>query len=204
MTLKIYGIGRSRAWRNLWLAEEAGAPYELVETNWNNGGTRTPEYLKINPNASVPALTDGGLAMWESLAINLYIAKNHGPALYPQNAADEGRTWQWTLFAATELEKPLATYTTNALAGPPEKRDRAKAEEAWAQLKKPLGTLDGALKANPYLLGAAFTVADLNVSAICYNAWFNKADFSAWPALAAWLERCLTRPAAVKIRKLRE
>jgi glutathione S-transferase len=204
MTLKIYGIGGSRAWRNLWMAEEAGAPYELVETDFHTGASRTPEFLKINPNGSVPALVDGALAMWESLAINLYIAKNYGKALYPRDAADEGRTWQWTLFAATELEKPLALYRMNALVGPPEKRDRAKAEEAWAQLKKPLGVLDGALKERPYLLGAAFTVADLNVSAICYNAWFSKADFSAWPALSAWLERCLTRPAAAKVRKLRE
>ncbi len=55
-----------------------------------------------------------------------------------------------------------------------------------------------------YLLGSAFSVADINVACICYNAWFNKADFGRWPALKAWLDRCLTRPACAKIRKLRE
>ena len=201
--LKIYGIARSRAWRNFWAAEEAGVPYEVVETNWADGGTKKAEFLAINPSGAVPALTDGSFAMSESLAINLYIARK-GKGLYPANAQDEAKTWQWTLLAAIDLEKPLAAYVSNALAGPADKRDAAKAAEAWKQLEKPLGVLDGALKGRDYLLGSAFTVADLNAACICYNAWFNKADFSRWPALKAWLDRCLTRPACAKVRKLRE
>ena len=77
MALKIYGVALSRAGRTLWLAEELGLPYEHVKTTFT-GGTRTPEYLKINPNGRIPAIDEDGFTLWESMAINLYLAKKHG------------------------------------------------------------------------------------------------------------------------------
>jgi glutathione S-transferase len=56
----------------------------------------------------------------------------------------------------------------------------------------------------PYLLGDSFTIADLNVASVFYFAWFSKYDFSAAPHFAAWLTKCLERPACKTTRKLRE
>ena len=77
--LKIYGVYRSRAARNIWLADELGIPFKLIPvmqlyrlTPAQAEGvlnTRSPEYLKVNPNGHVPAIDDDGLVLHESLAI---------------------------------------------------------------------------------------------------------------------------------------
>jgi len=78
--LQIYGTLKSRATRNLWMLEEVGQPYELVEKSAHPDDTRTPDYLRLNPNARIPTLVDGDLVVWESLAINLYLAQKYeGP-----------------------------------------------------------------------------------------------------------------------------
>ena len=64
--LKIYGIAKSRAFRNMWAAAEAGVPYEQVQINWADQTSKSPEFLKINPMGQVPAMEDDGLALTES------------------------------------------------------------------------------------------------------------------------------------------
>ena len=71
MALKIYGVALSRAGRTLWMAEELGLPYEHVKTTFTSG-TRTPEYLKINPNGHIPAIDEDGFtsgSRWRSTSI---------------------------------------------------------------------------------------------------------------------------------------
>ena len=75
--LKIYGIPRSRAFRTLWMAKELGIEYENVPIDMGKGETRTPEYLAINPNGHIPAIDDDGFVLWESMAINLYLARRY-------------------------------------------------------------------------------------------------------------------------------
>jgi glutathione S-transferase len=186
------------------MAEELGIPYEHVKVGWADGGTKKPEFVAINPNASVPAIEDGKLKLFESLAINLYLAKKHGKDYYPSTLEDEARAWQWTLWAATEFEKHMVPYGLNSFIYPPEKRDPKVAADALQALQKPLKVLDQALGGSPYLLGDKFTVADLNVAGIALASWMFKMDFSAWPNVKAWLDRCLTRPAAAKARAIRE
>lgn len=204
-SLKIHGIARSRAARNIWCAEECGVPYDLVSTSWLDGGTKKPEYLVLNPMATVPAMQDGALTLTESLAIDLYIAKKYGGAkgIYPSVLESEAKVWQWTMFAASEMEPMNGTFMYNTFMRPPAERDAAAAAAAWTDLGKPFAVLDALLAKQSWLLGSSFTVADLNVAAILLGAWSNKVDFSAWPNLKAWLERCFTRPAAQKMIALR-
>jgi len=62
--IKLYGVPRSRAMRSLWMLEELGVPYENVPVSFI-GETRTPEYLKINPNGHIPTLEDGDVRLFE-------------------------------------------------------------------------------------------------------------------------------------------
>ncbi|MBV8779172.1 MAG: glutathione S-transferase family protein [Alphaproteobacteria bacterium] len=201
--LKIYGIPRSRAFRTLWLAKELGLDYDNVAIDFATGETRQPAYLKINPNGHVPAIDDDGFVLWESMAINLYLAKKYGSgSLYPRRLEDEGHAWQWSFWGMTELERPVLTAMFNRAIYPEDKRDAAAADAAEKALQHPFGVLDGEVSAQSYLLGDAFTVADLNVAAILSWARPARIDFTAFPKAADWLSRCALRPAAKAARDL--
>jgi glutathione S-transferase len=205
MALKIYGIARSRAFRTLWMAQELGLAYEHVPVDLADGSTRRPEFLALNPNGHIPVIDDDGFRLWESMAINLYLAKKHGSGpggLYPQRLEDEARAWQWSFWGMTEIERPILTALFNRALYPEDKRDAKAADEAERALATPLKVLDGALMPAPYLLGDRFTVADLNVASILSWARPAQIDLSAVPKVAAWLQTCFDRPAARAARAM--
>jgi glutathione S-transferase len=200
--IKLYGVPGSRAMRSLWMLEELGVPYENVPVDFVTG-TKQPEFKKLNPNGHIPVLQDGDLVLFESLAINLYLARKHGQGLWPTTVEDEGRAYQWSVWAMTELEEPVLTALLNRVFFPPAQRDATKADEAAERFKKPLGVLDGALAGRDYLLGSAFTVADLNVASVLGWAPMARLDLSPAPNAAAWLARCSSRPALVRVQQRR-
>jgi glutathione S-transferase len=191
--LRIYGIARTRAFRALWIAEELKLDYEHVPIEIGPGGARKPEYLAINPNGRLPAIADDGFILWESLAITLYLAKKHG-RLYPTTLEGEARAWQWSLWAVQEVDRGVNIWSLHAVRLPAEDRDPQRRAEALKVLEGPFKVLDDALAGSPYLLGEDFTVADLNVAAVISRAI--DMDLAGTPRLAAWLKRCLERPAA--------
>ena len=201
MTLKIYGVARSRAFRTLWMVEELGLPYELVTTTFTRG-TRTPKYLKINPNGRIPAIEEEGFILWESMAINLYLAKKHAAGrLYPTRLQDEARAWQWSFWGMTEVERPAMTALFNRVVLAEDKRDPLAAEAAEKTLAAPLTVLDGVVGPSRYLLGGEFTVADLNVAAILRNAHYARVDLNPFPNAATWLRACNDRPAVQRAQQ---
>jgi glutathione S-transferase len=201
--LKIYGVPRSRAFRTLWMAKELGLDYDNIPIDFATGETRQPAYLAVNPNGHVPAIDDNGFILWESMAINLYLAKKYGAGtLYPTAIEDEARAWQWSLWGMTEVERHVLTAMFNRAVYPPEKRDAAAADAAEKELQHPFGVLDAAVTKSPYLVGDSFTVADLNVASILSWARPARLDFGAFPNAADWLSRCALRPAAKAARDL--
>jgi glutathione S-transferase len=203
MTLKIYGVARSRTARVLWMTKELGLDYEHVKVDFATGETRRPEHLRLNPTGHIPVIDDDGFILWESMAINLYLAKKYDRSgLYPARLGDEARALQWSLWGMTEVERPLLTALLNRAVYPESERDAGAADEAEKNLAQPLGVLDAALGRSAYLLGGQFTVADLNVASIL--AWARPAqiDVSVFPRVAEWLKNCAERPAARAVRQM--
>jgi glutathione S-transferase len=200
--LRIHGIARSRAFRCIWAAEEAGLPYEAIPIGF--GPETKPALLKVNPNGKVPALQDGDLSLFESLAVNLHIAGKAGAPLMP-GGDDASRALQWTLWAATEAEPLAQQWAYNTYIRPPEQRDAALAKVAAEGLAARLSVLEAHLATQgPWLLGRDFTVADCNLAGVLYGSWFNGFDYGPFPKAKAWLDACMNRPAALRARKLRE
>ena len=193
--LKLYGNAMSRAFRPLWMLEELGVPYEQITVNFATGETRKPEYLAINPNGHVPTLVDGDTIIWESMAINFYLAKKYDEGLQPKSLADEGRAIMWSFWAMTEVEAHVLKVLMNRVILAKEQRNSAEADEAEKKLAAPLAVLDGALQGKRYLLGDNFTVADLNVASVLSWARASKMDLAKYPNLGRWLGECLSRPA---------
>jgi len=200
--IKLYGVPGSRAMRSLWMLEELGLPYENIKINFATGDTRQPDYLKINPNGHIPALQDGDLTLWESLAINLYLARKYDKGLWPTTVADEGHTFKWSIWAMTEAEEPVLTTLLHRVFFPENQRDKAKADDAAQRFETPLKVLDGELAGKNYLLGNDFTVADLNVASVLCWAPMAGLDLSRAGNVGAWMTRCTARPAYAKVMSM--
>ncbi len=199
--LKIYGSARSRASRVLWLAMELDLPYQHMDYLPRSPDTRTAEFLKLNPNGSVPVIDDDGFVLWESMAINMYLARKHGSALHLANPQQEALVWQWSLWETDRLDRQLVNYV-NASTGPEAQRNKTVADAMWAEIVPAMKTLDGALAGRQWLVGNAFSIADLNVASALYRGLF--IDLGQWPNVKSWLERSWERPAAKKVRAMRE
>jgi len=199
--LKVYGTSMSRAGRALWAAEELGLKFEHIPTGIGEAGSRKPDYLKINPNGHVPAIDDDGTIIWESMAINLYLAEKYGKApFWPSKVQDRGHAYQWSFWGMTETEQHLLAILANRMFLPKEQRDEQAAVNGVNALKAPFKVLDDHLKNRPYLLGNDFTIADLNVASVLLLATLVGLDTSATPAAKAWLEKCLARDSQQKTR----
>ncbi len=204
--LTLYGVLRSRASRNAWLAYELGLPmqrvdvmqaYRLANPDAPDAPlhTRAPAFLAVNPNGHIPSLVDGELVLHESLAINLYLARQYGGALGPASAAEDALLGMWALWAATEAEPHTIQVLYHRAGKPPAERDPTVAAAAIATLRAPFAVLDTALAATGWLVGGRFTVADINTSEVIRYALPAPELFQGLPALSAWLSACHARPA---------
>jgi glutathione S-transferase len=198
--LQLYGNSRSRAARCLWMLEEVGRPYQLVEKTTRADDLQTAEYLRLNPNARIPTLVDGELVLWESMAINLYLSQKYDGPLHCTGPEMLGLAAQWSFWAMLEIEHLLLNLLEHRALLAEFARDPSAIERNELLLKKPLSVLNDALTGSDYLAGNSFTVADLNVAGILIWAKMARLDMSAYPDLTRWLNVCLARPAYARVR----
>ena len=199
---KLYGISGSRALRSIWMMEELGIDYELIPVNFNEE-SKQPEYLEINPNGRIPALVDGDLKLFESMAINLYLAKKYGTDLYPADPAAEAKVWQWSVWAISEIEPLQMQIVIQKVFVPEDKRNQKVIDRATKGLLRPFKVLNDVLTKHNYLLGDQFTVADLNLSAVMLLVRSMEFDFAEFPDIQAWMQRCYDRPSLAKAQARR-
>jgi glutathione S-transferase len=197
--IKLYGQLRSRASRCLWALEEIGVPYELVPIDTNKGDNEKPEFLAINPNGRIPALVDGDLKLFESMAINLYLARKYGTDLWPTTEAGEAHALQWSFWGMAEVEPFLITLLVQEIYTPEDKRQPDRVQEARDALVPRLTVLNDHLKGRPYLLGPKFTIADLNLAAVFSLADLASVDLAPYSNLKQWVDGCFSRPARQKL-----
>jgi glutathione S-transferase len=198
--LQLYGNPRSRAMRCLWMLEEVGEPYELIEKSTRTDELQSIEYLRLNPNARIPTLVDGDAVLWESMAINLYLAQKYEGPMHCAEPKVLGLAAQWSFFAMLEMEGLLLDLLQHRALLPEFARDASYAERDELLLRKPLEVLNNALRGRDHLADGNFTVADLNVASILVWGKMGRLDLSAHSDAARWLDSCLARPAYRRLR----
>jgi glutathione S-transferase len=196
---KLYGISRSRALRAIWGMEEVGIEYEHFPVSYGPD-SKVGDYLAVNPNGRIPALVDGEIKLFESVAINLYLAKRYGGVLYPQTQHDEARALQWSVWAISEIEPLQMQIVIQKLFTTDEKRNTKVIENAEKGLERPLKVLDAALSESDWLAGGAFSVADLNVAAVMLLLKNIGFSLAAHTNVQRWSDACYARPALVRAR----
>jgi glutathione S-transferase len=174
------------------MLDQVGASYERVELDLFAGETRTPEHFARNPDGRIPVLElDDGRFLAESGAILLYLAD--GTEYLPADRVQRARVHAWMFFEQNQVEANIGVARFLALSG------RASGvPEVFADRQRrgrdALATLDRGLQRRDYLLGDAYTVADLALYGYVHVADDAGVALAEHPAVAAWVKRVAALP----------
>ena len=177
---------------------ELGADVEIVDVDVFGGGTKTPEYLAVNPNGKVPAFVDGDLSLFESRAINAYLASlDPSRRLYPEDLKKRAIVDQWSYWQAIHLGPSSQKLSFEKVLK--ERFGRGKPDEnvVAAETKetmKLLGVFDRSLAGRDWIAG------DLSIADFALASTFtlrNEAgiELAGFPNVAAWIDRLESRDA---------
>ena len=197
--LKIWGRTNSvNVKKALWAAEELGLKYERVDAGMQFGVTKTPEYLKMNPNSLVPTIEDDGFVLWESHTIVRYLAAKHGTGkLCPSDLKARADAERWMDWAFT-FQNAMRAVFWGLIRTPPEKRDAKAIEEGRLASIRLAELLNTHLENRTYVAGGAFTMGDIPVGCEVQRYMRVPVERPRLPALEAWFERLRQRPAFTK------
>lgn len=192
--LVVHHLSNSRSQRILWLLEELGVPYEIRFYEREGRSHLAPEELKaVHPLGKSPVITDGGRAVAESGAIIDYIVRRHGDGRLapPPDSWLYDQYMQWLHYAEGSAALPLIMKELTSYLG---NMWRPLKQRVDLELDAHLSYIDQSLEERDYLVGNAFSAADVQMSFIGELAAF-RTDRSRFANLEAWVHRFQNRPA---------
>ncbi|TVS11448.1 MAG: glutathione S-transferase family protein [Gammaproteobacteria bacterium] len=162
--ITLYHCPEARSQRSLWLLEELGIPFELVELDFSQKVLRGPAYLAIHPLGRVPCLVDGELTLFESGAITQYLCERYDEgALHRAPGHPERWQWlQWVHYAETMAVHGASMVQQTVIIAPPDRSPVVQKLES-RRLDKALGVVDQQLADRDWLLPSGFSAADVSV-----------------------------------------
>ncbi len=201
-----YGPVSGNSARSAFALFEAGISHTAHEVDASQGKNRDPGYLAINPMGKIPSLVDGDVTLWESNAINLYVAEQARAArLVPPSAGGRASMLRWLFFQAGHVTPACRLVFQSTSTRMREfwkmKGDPASLETGKKELARYLPVLEEALAGRDWLEGA-FSLADVAYAPHLWLVAEGGFDLSATPRVKAWLDRLTARPAWVKARSL--
>jgi glutathione S-transferase len=184
----------SRSLIALWMLEELGLPYRLVDRDLRTGKNRAPDYLRLNPMGLGPTLQIDEVVVSENPAISIYLADRFGyGVLAPRiEAPDRGAYLKWMVYSTAVLEPAVALDGARldyGAKGPPRNWG-----PNWGDVDEVVRVLSRALDGRDYLLGARFSAADVMLGGMIGMRLFT-GMLPAEPVLVAYNERLEARPA---------
>ena len=175
------------------LLTQLGLPFAYVETDIMKGETRTPEFLKLNPNGRIPVLQlEDGTTLAESNAIIFYLAE--GTRFLPEDKLDRARVLQWLFFEQYSHEPYVAVARFLLRHTEPGDPRRSMLEQRQKGGLAALKLMDDHLKERPFLVAGRYTIADIALYAYTHVADQGGFDLGPFPALRAWLRRIEAEP----------
>jgi glutathione S-transferase len=196
--LRILGRANSFNVRKvLWVCDELGVAFERED--WGRGyqSTSDPRFLELNPIGLVPAVIDDGVVLRESNTIVRYLATKHGSeAIYPRDPVTRAHVEQWMDWANYETSISLRGAFLGGMLNEPPWNNPWFVDVGRRQITKEVGQLEQHLaSAGPYIVGNAFTIADIPVGLVV-NRWFClNFELPEYPAVAAYYDKLGQRPA---------
>ena len=192
----------------LWVCEDLKIEHKRIDAGMEFGVTKTPEYLKFNPNGLIPTINDNGFVLWESHTVMRYLvrrASNGSDAsstmdsgdensLYPLNPKGAARVDQWLDWCNTVAWPAMRPLFWGWVRLKPEERNPQELEANRQLMIKAFTVFDGHLESHTYAAGDHFTLADIPMALIAYR-WFNiPVDRPHFENISLWYKLVSDRP----------
>jgi len=196
--MKLYNSNFSpNALRVRAVANELGLALELVEVDLRKGDNKTTDYLKLNPNGKVPVLVDGDFVIWESRAINAYLASlKPEKRLYPADPRTRAIIDQWSYWQAIHLGPAMQRVAFERVMkqkfgmGEPDEGAIAGQLKEVAQF---LPILDANLDGKDWVAGD-LSLADFAMASTFMFRVPAAISLAGTPNVTAWIDRLEARP----------
>ena len=210
--LQLYSFATPNGVKVAIALEELGLPYEAHLVDITKNETWTEPFLSLNPNGKIPAILDpdgpGGkpLPLFESGAILVYLAEKTGKLL-PADPARRYETIQWVFFQMAAVGPMFGQLGFFHKFAGREIEDKRPLQRYVNETKRLLGVLEGRLSGRQWMMDDDYTIADIAIFPWVrtvrdlYEAG-DLVGLDAFPAVLAWLERCIARPASQKGLKI--
>ena len=187
------------------MLEETGLPYEPHYVDIMNNASHAPAYLAMNPNGKIPGIIDpqgpGGkpMALFESGAILLYLAEKTGHFM-PQDPVLRWESLQWVFFQMASIGPMFGQLGFFHKFAGREIEDKRPLDRYVVESKRLLGVLETRLDGRNWLVGEAYSIADISHlgwlrNLITFYEARDLVSFDSYTNVAAWLARGLARPA---------
>lgn len=187
---RVIGTVKSRAFRVLWMLEELGQPYELVQA-----APRSDEARQFNPLGKIPALVDGPDVLTDSVAIMTYLADKHKGLTAPAGTPARARQDAMTCWLIDEMDAALWINAKHTFILPEDLRVSGLQPTLHKEFKRNVDTYAGMLESagGAFIMGDHITLPDL-LAVHCFG-WAFGADFPALPdPLKDYAKRLRARP----------
>lgn len=193
--VKVYGdIQSGNCFKLRLVLEQLDLPYQWQHVDILNKETRTPEFLRKNPNGKIPVLElPSGECLSESNAILHYLAE--GSALLPADRLQRAQVLQWMFFEQYSHEPFIATarYIVRYLGRPADQEQ--KLQDKMPGGARALTVMEQHLTTRSFFVGEQYSIADIALYAYTHVANEGGFDLAMYPAIQAWLVRVAAQPA---------
>jgi glutathione S-transferase len=191
-TLRLYDYAASANCFKVRLAlAQLGRDYERVPVDIFDGDTLTHDFAAMNPHRSTPVLQVDDRFLVESNAILVYLAD--GTHLWPDDPLERADVVRWLIYEQTDVVPATGGLRFRLQTGRLSKGD-LEAQRRRAAGEEVLAVLDDHLARREFLVGGAYSIADIAVYAYVHVAYEAGYHMSRYPAVVRWLERVRAQP----------
>lgn len=210
--IQLYTIASPNGRKASILLEELGLDYDAHKIDITSGKQFEDDFVKISPYSKVPAMVDPigdngqPLSIFESGAILLHFAEQTGQ-LMSQEPALRSETLQWLFFQVGGIAPVFGQFGHFHKHAKDKCLDPYPAERFTTETKRLLAVLDKRLEGRTYLVGEAYSIADISIFPWlgCLSWGYGATEFlelEKYKNLMAWYERCSSRPASIRGAKI--
>jgi GST-like protein len=164
--IQLYSLPTPNGVKVSIMLEETGLPYEPHLVRFDTNDQMSAEFLSLNPNNKIPAIIDPNgpdgkpLPLFESGAILIYLADKSGK-LMPQDAAGRYEAIQWVMFQMGGIGPMFGQVGFFHKFAGKEYEDKRPRDRYIAESKRLLAVLDQQLEGRDWILGDAYSIADI-------------------------------------------